>query len=374
MNAMTRPVRFGHAAITICSLMLSFERGSGEDAAAPRKVAAEASAQSSASPQMRKIHPQIRRSSLARDYRSTPIQSASLSARAAAERIREALNRDVDQTQWEFTETPLRDVLHVVRDVLDVPMAIDFKAFEDAGVDSEAPVTFAAQAPSARAALRQVLDPFDLTWTVRDECLLITTKDRAAESLTQRLYPIPCGVTVASSSLDFVSLIDLVMNTIEPTTWNVVGGSGAIMILAEPPMLVVSQTEEVHDKIEALLGTLHAKGGVEFGFAEDGSDPGSPIVRLHPVADAETRASLAKQLVELCNASLAEKADAQAQVTPVGGCVVVRSKSPEFHILAEQLIHGVAGVEVRERSGTGDANAGATPGAAIMGGIGGGMF
>lgn len=322
LNVASGSLRITLVTIASCSLMIP---GSG--------LAAEGN--SPTPPPMRTVHPQISRLSLSRKYESMPVSSAT----KVEEEIRQALNKPM---QCEFQETELRDVVSQVRDTLQIPVAIDVKAFEHAGIDVEAPVTFSAENVSARSALRRLLDRYDLTWIVRDECLLITTKDMAAENLVHRIYPVPCGF---ASDGNVYSLVDLVQKLIEPTTWSTVGLYGTIQVPNDGRLLMISQTEKVHEDIEALLRSLHARGLAELGVVEGNAAPGSPVTRVHPVADGRAREDLAQKLAALCNASLAG-GDPQAKVTPVGGCLVVQSVSPEFHILAEQLIRGVAGVAV----------------------------
>ena len=55
---------------------------------------------------------------------------------------------------------------------------------------------------------------------------------------------------------DFQSLIDLIQSTIAPTTWDVVGGNGAIKAFETNLSLVVNQTQEVHEKLADLLEQL----------------------------------------------------------------------------------------------------------------------
>lgn len=55
---------------------------------------------------------------------------------------------------------------------------------------------------------------------------------------------------------DFDSLIQLITTTIAPTTWDEVGGSGAIEEFRTNLSLVISQTEDVHDQIRDLLEQL----------------------------------------------------------------------------------------------------------------------
>ncbi len=55
---------------------------------------------------------------------------------------------------------------------------------------------------------------------------------------------------------DFSSLINLIQQTVAPTTWNTVGGQGAIQPFDTNLSLVVSQTQEVHEEIVDLLDQL----------------------------------------------------------------------------------------------------------------------
>ncbi|MCA9188774.1 MAG: hypothetical protein R3E01_32340 [Pirellulaceae bacterium] len=58
------------------------------------------------------------------------------------------------------------------------------------------------------------------------------------------------------SQADFDTLIDLIVTTIDPTTWDEVGGAGSIAQFDTNLSLVVSQTQDVHEKILDLLGQL----------------------------------------------------------------------------------------------------------------------
>ncbi len=76
----------------------------------------------------------------------------------------------------------------------------------------------------------------------------------------------PAGTTSPSSAnqgaaggagmADFGSLIDLITSTIQPTTWDEVGGPGSIKEFATNLSLVISQTQDVHEEIVDLLEQL----------------------------------------------------------------------------------------------------------------------
>ena len=300
---------------------------------------------------------------LDRTYRSVPVGDAAMAA--AREKIETALTRPFDKA--DFNETPLRDVVADVRERLKIPVVLDGRALEEAGIDSESPITFTGQGMTARAALRRVLGDLDLTALVRDEALVITTREKAGEELDVRLYPLPWGYRM-QGAVDFQALIDLIQNSVGgPGDWADGGGNGVIRPLGDgaAALLVVTQTAEVHDAVEGLLRGLHEQGLAEFGGREDASAGKTPTVRVHHVADEAVRRDLAQKLVELCNTSLPHGADPQAKVTMVGECLAVQSVTPEFHALAGQLIRSVAGEQVL------DTDWSSYPGGA---GAGGGMF
>ncbi len=58
------------------------------------------------------------------------------------------------------------------------------------------------------------------------------------------------------SQADFDSLMDLITATIEPTSWDQVGGAGSIAPFETNLSIVVSQTQEVHEQIVDLLEQL----------------------------------------------------------------------------------------------------------------------
>lgn len=361
MNVSPRSVWIPLVVIACCSSVVS-RRGLAAEpvAASVQDPQAQVAPVSVVAPRWTRRHPQVNQSRLGRNYRSLPMHGF----RTADERIREALAQEVPRDPWEFVETPLRAVVTQVSDRLKFPVAIDMRALEDAGIDCDAPITFRAESTSVRSRLRSMLDDINLTWLVRDERLLITTKEKAAESLVTRLYPLPFGYGIDSNPVDFQSLVDVLQSTVQPQSWDVQGGPGSIRPMEDPQGLFVSQTEATHHDVEGVMQALHAQGCRGYGLAEDGSAPAAPIVRIHEVADARIRADLAATLVALCNDSLAKGADAQARVTALGECLAVQSVSPEFHVLAAQLIRGVAGIEVSEQAVPGN------PGGAVTFGTG----
>ena len=108
---------------------------------------------------------------------------------SSEKRLYDALNQPVEEMN--FQETPLRDVINQLKDKYDIPIIADKKAFEDAGLDLDTTVvTQNVSGISLRSALRLLLGDIDLTYLIKDEVMLITTKDKAAENLVVKVYPV----------------------------------------------------------------------------------------------------------------------------------------------------------------------------------------
>jgi hypothetical protein len=263
------------------------------------------------------------------------LQPIYLSGDSARERrIRKKLEEPAEK--MEFTETPLRDVVAEIEDLHEIPVQIDAKACEDAGLALDAPITWSVRDVSLRSALRLLLGDLDLTHLVTNDVLMITTQDKAAESLPVVLYPVTGDYAPAS-------LIDIVQHTIAPTTWNAVGGPGAIQRAGR--FLCVSQAEEVHCEIKHFLERLCER---EF-LQSDGTEAAMTqriVTRIHPVADPELIGDLGSKLAGICNAALGSDGDSSARVTVVGDRLIVQSSSRAFHVYAQDVITAFNGVEV----------------------------
>lgn len=108
-------------------------------------------------------------------------------------------------------------------------------------------------------------------------------QQREQETLVNKVYAVgdlllqsdkdPANKGVATrdgSPADFDSMIDMITSTIEPSTWDTVGGPGSIVPYENNFSLVVSQTPSVHEKIVDLFTQLRrkTKGDCTSGTAE----------------------------------------------------------------------------------------------------------
>ena len=135
-----------------------------------------------------------------------------------------------------------------------IDVKLDVRALTDAGIKPDKPITTSLKGISLRSALRLLLKEHDMAFTIREGVLLITTPDNAMET---KIYPVrdlvlPPNPT-AETRPDFKSLMALIEMAAEPRTWDDAGGIGTISAFENNLTLVVFQTEDVHEKIEAFL-------------------------------------------------------------------------------------------------------------------------
>ena len=315
----------------------------GVGAAAPSAAAQGRPAMASSPDQPPAVttHPQVSMTAFTRAYRSRPSVHP-VSAGDAVPGIEVALEKPA--SRFEFNETPLRDVIAKIREAHSIPVELDQKALADAGFDLDTPITQCLSGISLRSALRLLLDNIGLTYLVKNEVLLITTREADVEHPTVRLYPLPWGIA-AQPKPDVQALIDLLTSTLRSETWDCAGGYGSVRPVGEcgETMLVISQSQEVHEEVESLLRGLHLQSLEEFGDPQS-SRAATPVSRVYRVADAATLQALSEKLLKRCNESLGAAGDSAATVEAVGQSPVVQSVSPEFHALASRMIAAIAGV------------------------------
>ena len=176
--------------------------------------------------------------------------------RGEISKIQKAL---ASETEVEFDETPLCEVADFLKARHGIEIHIDREALGDVGLGTDEPVTTKVKGISLRAALRLMLRELELTYMIQDEVLLITTPEESHEPLSTRMYPVsdlvggPNVLQPPRAGLE--GLAKTISQTIVPDSWDAVGGPASIStpILGGVPVLIISQTSDVHGQIVAWL-------------------------------------------------------------------------------------------------------------------------
>lgn len=188
-------------------------------------------------------------------------QEAEPRAAGAEADIEQALDQPAE---FDFEETPLRDVADKLRAQYGIDVQLDARALEDAGLGSDTPITRQVRDVSLRDGLKLLLGEFELTYVIRNEVLVITSKTEAENMLVAKVYPVFDLVVCsgeeghARSPLNYAALMSLIQSIVAPDTWDDVGGPGTQKEFAIAGALVISQTTEVHDELAQQLRALRA--------------------------------------------------------------------------------------------------------------------
>jgi hypothetical protein len=172
-----------------------------------------------------------------------------------------------EPANFQFVDTPLTDAIEVLKEQHGIEIQLDLAALTGAGVGTDTPVNSHVSGVSLRSGLKLLLDQLELTYVIRNEVLLITSKTQAEQLLDTKVYPVGDLVRPEDDGLvvgmkpDFNTLIESITTTIAPTTWDEVGGPGSAAPFPIADALVVSQTDEVHEEIEKLLAWLRETRG-----------------------------------------------------------------------------------------------------------------
>jgi tetratricopeptide (TPR) repeat protein len=105
-------------------------------------------------------------------------------------RIEKALRSQLNQAGMEYLDAPLSDVVKQLQDEYHIPILLDKPALEEAAIPPEQPVTISLNNVSLRSALRLLLKQLGLTYVIKDEILVITTKEAAEKELVVKVYPV----------------------------------------------------------------------------------------------------------------------------------------------------------------------------------------
>jgi hypothetical protein len=177
---------------------------------------------------------------------------------AAEERILQALEQPVS---LQLVETRLKDVAVRLQNEYRISIQLDDKALTDAGVNADTPVTASFNNVRLRTALEMILLRHELNWIIQDDVLVITTGAKAKEHIETHIYPVRDLVEVYDEqgvAEDYNSLIDVITSTISPPSWTDAGGTGSVAAFSNSRALVISQTREVHEQLNALFAALRA--------------------------------------------------------------------------------------------------------------------
>lgn len=118
-----------------------------------------------------------------------------------------------DDTRLEFIETPLEQVVTFLQDQHDISIKLDQRALDDVGVGADSPITAELKGVSLHAALQHMLGQLDLTYSIDNEVLLITTQEVAESRPEVRVYAVSA---LLPDGADAAALVGMLQAALQP--------------------------------------------------------------------------------------------------------------------------------------------------------------
>jgi hypothetical protein len=191
-----------------------------------------------------------------------------------------AKERDIESrlkhvVSMDFTDVPLATIAQELSKSLGVNIVLDKAALVEAGISPDQPVTLQLEHLQAASALRLLLNQCQVTYTIQDGVVLITTNAKARGQLVRRVYPVDDLVTGTVESVTPATyrathdkprnvhdlLIHLITDVVAPDTWSQSGGAAAIDYYPLRKALVVNQTPDAQEQVADLLAALRRLKG-----------------------------------------------------------------------------------------------------------------
>ncbi len=174
-----------------------------------------------------------------------------------------ALNVKLDQIMsLRVADETLEGFAQQLATAYKIPVYLDEDALDGLGLDCSAPISFDLRNVPLREILAWPLRQYDLVAFPDDGVLVIASQEEMEARGKLRIYAMQ-GLIDAweDSSADEIGaeleqVKSSIMATIQPDTWEPVGGLGTISAFAGRSCLIVDQTDQVHREIESFLDAL----------------------------------------------------------------------------------------------------------------------
>lgn len=192
-----------------------------------------------------------------------------------------------EPVELDFSDAPLADVCDYLSEHVGADVVLYQQALEEVGLEESTPVTIRCSGMKLKSALRLCLRELDLTYAVDDDALQILTPETADEKPIIRVYDVSdlvaptfldpqaaaaleagrgrvalnAGQPAAyASTID--ELIDAIQQTIDPASWDELGGPCSLqpLVCGNRTVLSIAQTWQGHMKIAEWLVRLRQAG------------------------------------------------------------------------------------------------------------------
>ncbi|HEV3116031.1 MAG TPA: hypothetical protein VGY58_03190, partial [Gemmataceae bacterium] len=148
-----------------------------------------------------------------------------------------------------YNSVPLRKALEDISTNVGIDIVL--------GADGDEPITLKLENVKLQTALRFMTKDLGLGYSVQDGVLVVSGENESGRLVT-RVHPVRDLVIGKDNKPLQEDLIRLITNVVEARTCAQLGGRGKIEYYPLGYSLIVTQTPDVHEQIEALLTGLRA--------------------------------------------------------------------------------------------------------------------
>ena len=206
------------------------------------------------------------------------------------ERLTEFLNRPMSKP-WNFVDMPLSEVVAWITENEQIELQIEKQSLEDEGVLTDEPLTFAHRDGTLGNALRLLLEDLELTFQPidfrqRKLQFRVTTPGAAEEQSIRVVFPVSDVLTLPGGSIVFDDLMYQIMSSVQPETWDMNGGPGAITVIKSPPALSVTHSWAIQVEVLEYLGELRR---INKAYQQQGTGVLIEVGKLQQIKKLRTR-------------------------------------------------------------------------------------
>ncbi|MEW4454380.1 hypothetical protein AB1L30_17025 [Bremerella sp. JC817] len=177
------------------------------------------------------------------------------------------------QVELDFAKTPLLQAVEEIARQTKIPIEIHQQSLEDHGISLDTPVTLKQPKLSAASALRLLLRPEHLSYTITPEHVKVFGIEvEGHHRLIPKFYNL--SSLVPDPKRDFNSLRHVIVDTIQPERWSDLGGPQTIE--QYPGGMFVYAPVAEQQSVEALLGVLRQAKSLRDDAYATASLPVSP--------------------------------------------------------------------------------------------------
>jgi hypothetical protein len=220
-------------------------------------------------------------------------------------------------------DVPLIAFLRDMAETIGSPVSIDEQNLTEEGVAIDEPLTVDLAKMPAGSLLKVVLEPLGLTGIVEDGQVRITTIIAADERIFTKIHDIR---DLRAAKYAGTPLLDLLQQETSGP-WGDVDGTGGSLDEPLNGLLVVWQTEKIHNEVEAILADLRTQMAETKIMPQEPEDPQALSTKFYALDTQLDPESVERAILTLVEPPSWAKNGGEGEIVLIGSQVVVKHKN-----------------------------------------------